>query len=210
MEIALIHNNQLILGPLPFNVRMINSELKDLGLNEAIGTQDQQNIPIHFMDGLTHLLIADKVIQPCDSRYYKIVDFNWSIINEGEAPVKVLFTYPLISKTLEEVKSEIKKEVSLERKRKEDKIINLNLNGVDIEVSTSREERQSMSSKLSASPGVHKFKFKNIWLEITEQELQYVINEVNKSIQDEFDWEFNKHLEIDECQSIEEIYNLGI
>ena len=59
MEIALIHNNSLILGPMGFNVRMINSDLDDLELEDRITTQSYTNIPIHFSDGLTHLLLIE-------------------------------------------------------------------------------------------------------------------------------------------------------
>ena len=210
MEIALIDNNQLILGPFSYNMRMINSELEDLELSDVVGPQSYNDMPIHFSDGLTHLLPIEKNTEPFDSRYYNIGDFTWAIERQNGIPIKVLFTYPLIAKTLEEVKLEKKKDATLIRKQKESTIIEVTINGSQVEVSTNRDERQLLASKLSASPGLHNFKFRNTWLEITSQELQYVISEVDNYVQSVFDWEHSKHQEIDSCLTIDEVYNINL
>lgn len=210
MEIALIHNKQLILGPMPFNMRMINSELNDLELPDLVSIRSYEELPIHFSDNLTHLLPIEKVIPPYDFKYHKIEDFTWEIVLNNNIPVKVLFTYPLIERTINEIKEERKNEVSSIRKQKENKTISVNVNGTSVEVYTSREERQILSSKLSASPEPHIFKFKNTWLNITEEDLQHIIKEVDNSIQEVFNWEFNKFQEIDSCKTIDEVYKVEI
>jgi hypothetical protein len=210
MEIALIHNNSLILGPIGYNIRLINSELEELEIEETINPQDYNNIPIHFSDGLTHLLPIEKNVPSHDEKYHNIGNFTWEIIEEDNVPIKVVLTYPIIDKTLEEVKVIRKQEVSPYRREKENTIITLTLNDVEVEISTSREERVLMSAKLSASPGPHKFKFKNTWVEITTEELQYVLSEIDIKVQEAFDWEFEKLQEIDACETIDEVYNVVI
>lgn len=208
MEIALIHNNSLILGPMGFNVRMINSELEDLELEDRISTQSYTNIPIHFPDNLTHLLPLEKEIPGYDPNYYNLGNFNWEIIEENNVPVKVKLIYPLIEKSIEEVRYSRKQEVTICRKEKENKIISLTINESEIKISTSREERLILSAKLSASPGTHNYKFLNTWLEITSENLQYIISEINKSVQEAYDWELSKIQEIDNCQTLNEVYNI--
>ena len=208
MEIALISNNSLILGPMGFNVRMINSELEDLELEDRISPQSYAQLPIHFSDGVTHLVPIEKEIPEHDSRYYNIGNFTWEIIEENQIPTKVKLTYPIINKTLEEVKFIRKSEVSPLRRQKENSIISLTVNNTLVEVSASREERTIMSSKLASSTGTYNYKFKNTWLEITSQELQYVISQVDQFIQDAFDWEYNKLQEIDACETIDDVYNV--
>jgi hypothetical protein len=210
MEIALIHNNSLILGPMGFNVRMINSELEDLELEDRITTQSYTNIPIHFSDELTHLLLIEKEIPGYDPNYYNLGNFNWEIIEEDNVPIKVKLTYPLVEKTIEEVKYSRKQEVTAERKQKENKIISLTINETEIKIATSREERLILASKLSASPGLHNYKFSNTWLEITTENLQYIISEIDKVVQSAYDWELSKLQEIDACQTLDEIYNVII
>jgi len=217
MEIALIHDNQLILGPVGFNVRMINSELRDFEIEDFVTSQSYQDLPIHFDDGLTHLLPLEKVIPDIDPKYQKIGNFQWEIVKENNIPTKVVLTYPSIDKTLEEVKELRNQEVSPARKEKENTVITITLydeesptTGTEIEVSTSREERVLLASKLSATPGPHNFKFRNTWKQISADQLKYIISEIDTAVQGAFDWELSKLQEIDACQTIDEVYDVVV
>jgi hypothetical protein len=210
MEIALIHNNSLILGPMGYNVRMINSELEELEVEETIAPSSYTDLPIHFSDGLTHLLPLEKEVPSHDSKYHNVGNFSWKIIEEGGVPTKVLLTYPITDKTLEEVKELRKQEVSPYRREKENTIITLTVNDIQVEVSTSREERVLLASKLAASPGPHNFKFQNNWLEITTEELQYILNQIDMKVQEAFDWELAKIQEIDACETIDDVYDVVV
>lgn len=210
MEIALIHNNSLELGPFGFNVRYINQELEDLEVEERISPQSYQNLPIHFSDGLTHLVPTERVVPENDPKYHNVGNFTWEIIEENGIPTKVLFTYPIIDKTLEEVKQLRKQEVAPYRKEKENTTIAVTLNNTQVEVSTSREERLLLASKLAASPGPHNYKFQNTWLEITTEELQTIVSTIDAKVQEAFDWELAKLQEIDTCGTIDDVYDVVI
>lgn len=210
MEIALIHNNSLELGPMGFNVKYINADLEDLEVEERISPQSYTDLPIHFSDNQTHLVIIEKVVPENDAKYHNIGNFTWEIIKENDVPVKVLLTYPIIDKTLEEVKELRKQEVSPYRKEKESAIITLTVNNTEVQVSTSREERLLLASKLSAAPGPHNFKFSNTWLEITTEQLQTIVSEIDVKVQEAFDWELSKLQEIDACETIESVYDVVI
>lgn len=208
MEIALIHNNSLELGPMGFNVKYINSDLEDLEVEERISPQSYTDLPIHFSDGLTHLLPIERVIPEHDPKYQNVGNFTWEIIEEDNTPVKVRITYEIGDKTLEEVKVIRKQEVAPYRKEKENTTITLDINGNSVQVSTSREERLMLASKLSAAPGPHNYKFANTWLEVTTENLQYVLNQIDVKVQESFDWELAKLQEIDACTTIDEVYDV--
>lgn len=208
MEIALIHNNSLELGPMGFNVKYINADLEDLGVEERISPQSYKDLPIHFSDGLTHLLPIEKVVPENDPKYHNIGNFTWEIIEEDGIPVKVRFTYPIVDKTLEEVKIIRKQEVAPYRREKENTIITLDITGNSVQVSTSREERVLLASKLSASPALCNYKFFSGWLEVTTENLQYIVSEIDKVVQEAFDWELAKLQEIDACATIDEVYDV--
>lgn len=210
MEIALVYNNSLILGPMGFNVRYINSELEDLEIEERISPQSYVNLPIHFSDNLTHLLPLEKNIPSYDPKYHNVGNFSWEIIEENNIPIKVLLNYSIVDKPIEEVKEFFKKEVSIIRKEKENKNILITINGVQIETSTSREERILLSSKLLSFVESCNYKFSNAWLEITAENLQYIISEIDKVVQSAFDWELSKFKEIDACETIDDVYNVEI
>lgn len=210
MEIALINNDSLILGPMGFNVRYINSELEDLEVEERISPQSYTNLPIHFSDGETHLVLIEKNIPEHNPQYHNIGNFSWEIIKENDIPVKVLLTHPITDKTLEEVKELKKQEVAPYRREKENSTISVDLDGTQVEVSTSREERLLLASKLAATPESHNFKFKNTWLEVTAEHLQTIVSEIDLKVQEAFDWELAKLQEIDACETIDDVYAVVI
>lgn len=210
MEIALIHNNSLELGPFGANVRYINQELEELEVEERISPQSFSSLPIHFSDGLTHLVPTETIIPENIPKYHNVGNFTWEIVKEDEIPVKVVFTYVIGDKTLDEVKALCKQEVAPYRREKENTTITLTVNDTQVEVSTSREERILLASKLAASPGPHNFKFKNTWLEITTEELQYILNQIDIKVQEAFNWELAKLQEIDACETIDAVYEVVI
>jgi hypothetical protein len=210
MEITLISNDSLILGPIGFNVRMINSELEGLELEERVTPSSYTEVPIHFSDNSTHILPVEKILQSYDPKYYNIGNFTWNIIKEDEIPVKVVFEYPLISRTLEEIKEIRKQEVKLIRKQKQNTKITLTIDGTEIQVSTSVEERTSLSNKLSVADAPYNYKFNDTWVVITKVELQDILSSIDIVVQGAFDWEFSKTQEIDNCNTIEEVYSVVI
>ena len=210
MELALIHNESLILGPIGYNIRMINSELEDLDVVERITSQSYTNIPIHFSDNLTHLVPIEHNMPPYNEKYQNVGNYTWRIIEENNIPIKVLLTYDIGDKTLEEVKNNRKKEILPIRKQKENIIITLTINETEIQIPTTREERILLTSKLLASPGPHNYKFFNTWLEITTEDLQTIISEIDSVVQQAYDWELGKIQEIDMCETIDEVYDISI
>ena len=206
MEIALIHNNSLELGPMGFNVKYINADLEDLEVEERISPQSYTDLPIHFSDGLTHLLPIEKVVPEHDPKYHNIGNLTWEIVEEDNIPVKVRFTYPIVDKTLEEVKVIRKQEVAPYRREKENSTITLDIHGNSVQVSTSREERVLLASKLSAAPASCNYKFLSGWLEVTTENLQTIITVIDAKVQEAFDWELAKLQEIDACTTIDEVY----
>lgn len=210
MEIALIHNNSLELGPFGLNVHYINQELEDLEVEERVSSQSFSNLPIHFSDGLTHLLPIEKVIPEHNPKYHNIGNLSWEIVEENGVPIKVLFTYPIIDKTLEEVKEIRKQEIAPYRREKENTIITLTVNSTEIQISTSREERVLLASKIASDPGPYNYKFSNTWLEVTAEQLQTIMSEIDTVVQAAFDWELSKLQEIDACTTIDDVYDVVI
>jgi len=208
---ALIHNSQLILGPIQWNYRLINGELEDLEVDARVTPRDYENIPIRF-DDLTFLVPVTQIIPEHDGRFQSVGNFTWEIIQENEIwPSGVEMTYPISNKTLDQIKQEYKSQLPEIRRQKETQIIDVTLGDTIVQVSTSREERVSFVSKLVSSPGPHNFKFENdVWLQITTTELEYVISQIDAKVQEAFDWEYSKVQEIDACETGEDVYNVII
>lgn len=202
---ALIHNSELLLGPIQFNSRLINASLEDEEIDYQVQPRQYQEVPIHI-DENTHLLPAIQETPSHDGRTHSVGNFTWEINYENQIPVSVTFTYPVIEKTLEQVKAERKTEVTPVRREKEETIIDISVNGTTVKVSTSREQRLAFVSKLVSSPGPHNFKFENgVWLEVDNTVLQDIVTQIDAKVQEAFDWELAKLQEIDACTTVKEV-----
>ncbi len=207
---ALINGNQLILGPIEFNHRLINSELEEFGILSRVLPTEYDKVPIKFNDDIFLLPVIEHILE-FDPKYTKLGNFTWEIIKENNIPVSVEINYPLIDKTLEQIKEEYKKNLSPLRREKENTYIDIKINETTFSISTNLEDRLSYVSKLISSPGPHKFKFNsNVWLEITKTELQYIISQIDLKVQEAFDWEYQKTQEINACKTGQEVYNVII
>ena len=210
---SLIYNSQLILGPIKWNYRMINGELEDLEVNARVSPRDYDKVPIAF-DEVTYLLPAVDIISaPYDPRFQFLGNFSWEIIEEEGIPVRVEYTYPVFDKTLDTIKAEYKEQVAPIRWEKENQIITITINNTEVQVSTSRDERDQFVSKLvsceSVAEATHNYKFRNdVWVVIGCAEIHTILEEIDVIVQAAFNWEYSKYQEIDACTTGEEVYNV--
>lgn len=202
---ALINGNELLLGPIEFNIRMINSDLEELELDYRVNSQDYQNVPITITDDV-RIIFARNNIPAFDPRTQQIFQTNWEIIEN-----EVVFNYEARDKPLDQIKDEFKALVPPVRYQKENTIISVNISGDDISISTDRNNRLALVTKLTSSDGPYNFKFNNgVWKDITKADLQSILSEIDKVVQSAFDWEYQKLQEIDSCSTPEEIFNVEI
>jgi hypothetical protein len=203
---ALVNGQELLLGPIPFNYRMINSVLEEeLEVDFRVNSQDYQSVPIKFTEDIK-ILPARNEVPEHDSRFQSVSQTSHAIID-----TEVIFVYSVGDKSLEQIKNECKTRVKPERQRRENTSIEVIINGSTITVSTDRENRLALTAKYVANPTSHNFKFDNgTWLEITTEDLQTIIQAVDAKVQETYDWELAKLQEIDACETKEEVYEVEI
>ena len=200
---ALVNGQELLLGPIGFNIKMINSELEELELPYRVKTSDYTQVPIHFTDEI-HILPARNETPDYDPRFETISQVSHTITD-----TEVIFNYTKSEKPLEQIKSERKSEVAPIRLQKEITNIFLSVNGTYVEVSTDRQNRLSLVSKMISKENSSNFKFSNdVWVQITKEDLQYIISQIDLKVQEAFDWEYAKLQEIDACETKEDVYNV--
>lgn len=211
---ALIHDSQLILGPIQWNYRLINGEIEDLEFDHRVSPRDYDNVPITIdVATKTYVIPAVEIIPEYDPRFQSVGNSVWSIVEENDIPIRVEFDYSINDKTLEQVKEEYKAQVAPIRWEKENQILTLTVNNTEVEVSTSREERSQLVNKKISCPDLqtvtHSYKFHNgVWLEIGCTEIDYILEQIDHEVQEAFDWEISKYNEIDACTTKEDVYNV--
>lgn len=198
---ALLNNNELVLGPIEFNYRLINSVLEDeLEVDYRIKPSDHSRVPIFITETIKLLkVIEDK--PEYDSRHEKIYLSRYEILNDN-----IVFYYEKSFVDLDIIKSKYSEIISNERWIRENSghIIHL-INNTEVKISTNRETRISLVTKLASRSGSYNFKFGDIWVEITGEDLGNIIAKIDQKIQIDFDWELEKLNEITLCSSITEL-----
>ena len=203
---ALVNGQQLLLGPIAFNYRMINSVLEEeLEVNFRVKSSDYQLVPISFTEDIK-ILPARNDIPEYDPRFQSASQTSHTITD-----TEVVFSYGVADKSLEQIKGEYKARVAPERWNKENTTVTVTINSKEITVSTSRDNRLSLVSKLLSSDGPYNFKFNDgVWAEISKTDLQTILTEIDTVVQAAFDWELAKLAEIDACVDGEAVYAVVI
>ena len=202
---ALINGQELLLGPIAFNYRMINDELEELEVDFRVTSSDYQSVPITFTEDIK-ILSARNDVPEYDPTFQSVSQSSHEITDS-----EVVFYYSVNDKSLEQIKNEYKLGVKPERQRRENTTVGVTINGSTITVSTSRDNRLSLVSKLLSSDGPYNFKFDNgVWAEISKTDLQTILTEIDTVVQAAFDWELAKLAEIDACVDGEAVYGVVI
>ena len=203
---ALVNGQELLLGPISFNYRMINSVLEEeLEVDFRVTSQDYQNVPITFTEDIK-ILPTRIEIPEHDPRFQTVSQSSHEITD-----TEVVFYYGVSDKPLEQIKTEYKAAVAPERWNKENTTVTVTINGNEITVSTSRDNRLSIVSKLLSGDGPYNFKFNDgVWEEISKTDLQTILTEIDTVVQAAFDWELAKLAEIDACEDGEAVYAVVI
>ena len=205
---ALVNGQELLLGPIGFNVRMINSVLEEeLELPERfkVSSADYQNVPLSITDEVK-ILPARNAHPPFDPHFESL----YGPVHEIKED-EVVFNYWKADKSLEQIKGEYKAGVKPERQRRENTTITVTLNDTEISVSTDRENRLALTSKVVSGDGPFNFKFANgVWVEVTKADLQGIISAIDAKVQEAYDWELAKLQEIDACETKEAVYEVEI
>ena len=203
---ALINGQELLLGPISFNYRMINSVLEEeLEVDFRVTSQDYQSVPITFTEDIK-ILPARNDVPEHDPRFQTVSQTSHTITD-----TEVVFVYTVADKPLEQIKADYKAAVAPERWNKENTTVTVTINGNEITVSTSRDNRLSIVSKLLSGDGPYNFKFNDgVWEEISKTDLQTILTEIDTVVQAAFDWELAKLAEIDACENGEAVYAVVI
>lgn len=207
---ALIHDSQLLLGPIKFNYRFINSDLEDNEIEERIGPRDYENVPLEINSN-TFLLEAVLNQPEYDERSQVLRYAGWELI-DVDGIQKAQFNYETVDKSLDQIKDEYKQLLPNVRRGKENQYITVTIDNTVVLVSTSRDQRTQFINKLS-SLGTDSVLYKfndDTWISVTKTDIEYIVQQIDAKVQEAFDWEYSKIQEIDSCTTKEEVFNVVI
>lgn len=196
--------DEVLLGPIPWNPRYMSSVIQsDLDLDTAptILASDELRVPFDILPNV-RVRKATTSYAPINNKIQRFEGPFWTYVNdEGIA------TFTAVDKDIDLVKGELKSITASVRYEKENAGITLNVQGVDVWCDTSRGNRDVFFQKLAlmGDTDTVKWKFPNVWLELTKADLGMIVTAGVAYIQGCFDWEDIKNSEIDACTTLAEL-----
>lgn len=103
--------------------------------------------------------------------------------------------YTIVDRDLEDIKADVKEMIAAARHTKETGMVDIVIQGQDLQVSAARDDRNIwfQSSVLLPEGSTQKFKFSSdIWLDLSKIEIEAVVQAIMFHVQSSFAWEFNK------------------
>ena len=210
---AIVHKNNVMITSEKWYVGRLNSELQDLEIKKTIYPSDETNVPI-TIDQDTKILHYHETYPPINPTI-ECYDGPTYDIQENQV-IANYYTRPL---DLNIAKGNLKEKITTIRYAKETATIQIpisiiNDNGELLEtvsISTSRETRSQLTAKLvTTGNDFIKWKFSEGWALVNHLDLELMILYIDQHVQSVYDWEFDKHAEVDSCYSLDDLVAIEI
>ena len=210
---AIVHKDNVMITSEKWYVGRLNSELQDLEIKKTIYPSDEQNVPI-TIDQDTKILHYHETYPPINPTI-ECYDGPTYDIQENQV-IASYYTRPL---DLNIAKGNLKEKITTIRYAKETATIQIpipiiNDNGELLEtisISTSRETRSLLAAKLAATGNDFiNWKFSEGWAFVNHLDLELMIFYIDQHVQSVYDWEFDKHAEVDSCYSFDDLVAMEI
>jgi hypothetical protein len=201
---ALVHNNQIQVGPRTWNRGFFLDYLQEENLDFRLLPRSQQTEAV-ITDNWKLLPVTEIDCPNLDGIYEQLVGPFWTIHDDH-----VTGLYTKTDSDLNGVKGALKNTVASNRYAVETGKLEYTFSdGQKVELYTEREERMIYLNTLQALPDgmTVSFKFKNgiFRTGVTKQELQEIVNLGMLHISSVFEWEASKVSEIENASTKEEL-----
>lgn len=195
---------EILLGPSLYRQRFFQSELEDLGINYSLPASDPGFL---FITNELHLVPVEEEYVQYNADYDDLAGPFYRFENNI-----AYMHYDVMAKPLDAVKAIYKNKVANLRYYKENSGTVYNLNGVEVNLATSREYRfqfANIATSMNETDTVN-WKFNVGFIDLTLQDVNNINIVINTYVQSQFNWEKSKYDEIDACTTIEQLKLLDL
>ena len=211
MKYLLVQNKTtVLLGPIEWRPRFIQSELNDLFDDGEKATaytiSPTETGYIDCNDGFEIFPIASSEGSAHDPIYEQLAGPFYTYDNNVASEV-----YNVLDRDISLVKESLKQVVKAERQRKQLLGTTLNIGGTDVTLATDADELANFVSLL-ASTGEDSvnWKFKEGFITLTKANVQSIVDAIRSHIQTQFDWEKTIGETIDAATELSSLKSLTI
>lgn len=197
----LLQNNQLLLGPVPYNKKRFESTIEDdLDISITLPTQ----ITEPYTNEEHDIDIYPVINQTQESFNPKTQRLNgpfWTFTEAGAIANYVAEDLPV-----DAVKNMLKDVIADQRWRVENAGVDILVGGETYTFPTDKTTRADLNTHINAGTVTVNFKInREVIVSLSQTDLVTVLSEIMGHVQAAFDWELSKFSEIDACESLTEL-----
>ncbi len=203
----IVENESVILGPMPWRQTMFkNCLMDDLEIDFNVPYSNNTNDVIIVTENVKIMPVND--IGPNTAFDSKSQTLNGPFYNFYETYADMYFT--VHDKDIELYKSELRAQVAANRWKYEIMGVKATIQSTEVMLLTNREDRNLYIQAYQMGTDNVNWKFGDIFLTITNQELGYIVLTGATHIQAVFDWEAAKNVSINEATTIAELNAIDV
>jgi hypothetical protein len=205
MEYLLVKDReQVILGPMPWKSRYIQTELNDLVEDgEKASDYTISQTESGYVDcGDGYELIPVTFVPPEYDSVYQHLAGPFYTYTDNE----VVGIYTVNDSDIDGVKSILKNQASSERRRKQVLSTTVIIDGIELSIASDDAELQKYVSALaSIGDATISWKFGLNFVDLNAAGLQTIIDSIRGYVQSQFDWEKGIYESIDTASTVEQL-----
>lgn len=200
---VIIHNNQVIMGPKKWNKLHFEEVLaEECGVSYTLPTKNDDN-QVFVVDGNTSIMPVAS--QPLPSYNAKIerLEGPWWTFSSSYAEM----SYTVERLSLDAIRNQLKAIVANNRYLYETTPAKVTIQTQQVTVDMSRGSRDIFLQTwlTMGDTEVIRWKFPEAWIQVTKEDIGVCVSTGKAQIQTCFDWENQKHEEIDAASTYEEL-----
>jgi hypothetical protein len=198
------NKTELILGPIEWKQRFIQSELNDLGLSGQLPPVEVGHIVLD--NGYELFPIASSNADDYNPIWQELVGPSFTYEEDCAHEV-----YTKRDRQLSFIKDTLKEQLAAERYRRETSGFTMNVRGQDVFISTAREDRQQFLDIIDTiGEGYAAWKFNTGFINVIKSDLESIVTARKNHIQTQFMWEKGVHESISIANTIEQLKAINI
>lgn len=195
---SLIYKNQIQLGPIAWSKVRFTDELEELEIEHEV--LPFSNTAPFTINQDTHILPTTTQTPVFDITYENLTGPVANITDTS-----IVLVYGAEDKPVDQIKSNLKQVIAHNRWRYEIQGATVEIQGNSVWVPSAKGDRDIFLQSMQVGIDGVNWKFGELWLVLTNADLQTIVTAILAKVQTAFDWEASKVLEIDTCVDITEL-----
>lgn len=198
---VIIHNNFVVLGPMRWNRFRFENFLEEELETAFTLQQSNEDTPVIVSDDIKILPTQGTQDPAYNPKIEMLHGPMWEFTD-----THAISSYEVWPMRVEAVKSMMKEQAGAERYNREITTVDVTIAGEVHKFSTSRDTRNVIQNALQASATSFNWKMdRDVWVTLTNTELQAILDAISAHVQSCFDWEFNIIAEINAASTLTEL-----